>query len=156
GEAARSGERAANQLRRLERQLSNEGQDATGSSGSEVKLEAQQIAQEQHRIAGEAGRLGASTESSTADARRRLADDKDRLAARVDEMARKARELSAGNSGSGAKGLDEAVRSLEHEKISQRMRTTADALRRSPGRDAAGAEQDLARTLDQIAGQLNG
>jgi hypothetical protein len=156
GEAARSGERAANQLRRLERQLSNEGQDGTGSRGADVKLEAQQIAGEQHRIAGEAARLGSSTESSTADARRRLADDKDRLAARVDQMTRKAKELSTANSATDAKALDEAVGSLEHEKISQRMRTTADALRRSPGNEATAAEQDLARTLDQIAGQLNG
>jgi len=156
GEAARSGERAANQLRRLERQLSNDNQGATRSSGSEVKLEAQQIAQEQQRIAEGAARLGASTESSTADARRRLADEKDRLAARVDAVSRKAKELSTGTSRSDAQAFDEAVRSLEHDKISQRMRTTADALRRAPGKDAAGAEQDLARALDQIAGQLNG
>lgn len=156
GEAARSGERAANQLRRLERELSNDGQDSAGSGGAEIKLEAQQIAGEQHRIARDAARLGASTESSTADARRRLADDKDRLAARVDQMARKAKELRAANPKTDARVLDEAVRSLEHEKVAQRMRTTADALRRSPGKEAAGAEQDLARTLDQIAGQLNG
>ena len=74
----------------------------------------------------------------------------------MDELTRKAKEVSASNSRGDTKVLDDAVRSLEHDKISQRMRTTAEALRRSPGKDAAGAEQDLARTLDQIAGQLNG
>jgi hypothetical protein len=71
-------------------------------------------------------------------------------------MTRKAKELSTANSRTDARALDEAVRSLEHDRISQRMRTTADALRRSPGKDATGAEQDLARSLDQIAAQLNG
>jgi hypothetical protein len=157
GEAARSGERAANQLRRLERQLSNdEDRGAAGSGGSELKLEAQQIAQEQHRIAGEAARLGSSTESSTADARRRLADDKERLAARLDEVTRKAKELSPGPSRSDVRVFEEAARSLERDKVSQRMRTTADAMRRSPGSDGAGAEQDLARTLDQFAEKLGG
>ena len=155
GEAAQSGERAADQLRRLERQLSGDGQGAAGDQ-SDVRVEAQQIAQEQHRIASEADRLGSSAESTTADARRRLADDKERLAARVDEMARKAKELSTSPSRSDAKAFDEAVRSLERDKVAERMRRTADAMRRTPGRDAAAAEQDLARTLDQVAGKLGG
>jgi hypothetical protein len=162
GDAARSGERAAEQLRRLERQLANDTQ-ARGSTGSDVKLEAQQIAQEQRRIAQEAvrmdgnagnGRNGANADTAGADARRRLADDKDRLAARVDEMTRAAERGGQTGTGPDAKSLADAARSLQRDRIADRMRSTASELRHANGNNGSAAEQELARSLDQLAGKL--
>ncbi len=155
GEAARSGERAASQLRRLERQLAGNSQGTAAGTGSDVRLEAQQIAQEQHRIAGEAARLERNSDAgSTADARRRLADDKERLASRVDELAQTAERLARSQSAADGKALEEAARALQRDKVADRMRATAREMRQARGTPGRAAEQELARSLDQLAGKL--
>lgn len=154
GEAAQKGERALNQLRRLEGQLSADPSGSPSRARSDVKLEAQLIAQEQRRIAGEASRLERSSDGSSADARRRLADEKDRLASRVDEMTRKAEQLSQSASRTDAKAFAEATQSLKRDKIADRMRTGAREMRQAQGQTRGAAEQELAATLDQFASAL--
>jgi len=153
GDAARSGERAASQLRRLERQMQGDGQSQGGSAGrgEDLKVEAQQIAQEQHRIATEAGRLGRNgSGASVGDARKRLADEKDQLASRVDDLARGAEQASREPSASGSKPLADSARTLRTDRIADRMRGGARQLR--DGQAVSGAaEEDLARALDQVA-----
>jgi hypothetical protein len=155
GEAARNGERAVDQLRRLERELSNDSQGTPAAAGSDVKLEAQQIAQEQHRIASEAARLDRNPDAATtADARRRLAGDKERLATRVDELRRTAERAGQAGPSEDAKAFAEAARTLQRDKIADRMRSTANEMRQGPGGRGSSAEQELARNLDQLAGKL--
>jgi hypothetical protein len=152
-DAARSGERALGQLRRLEEQLSTQA-GASRGAGSDVKLEAQQIAQEQHRIASEASRLDRNADATTGDARRRLADDKERLASRVEEVARKAQRLAQSGTGADAKAFADAAQSLTRDKIADRMRAGAREMRQPQGTGRGAAEQQLAATLDRVAGQL--
>jgi len=154
GDAARSGERALGQLRRLEEQLSSQPGGASPGGGADVKLEAQQIAQEQHRIASEASRIDRNADAATADARRRLADDKERLAARVDEMSRKAERLGQAGAGADAKAFANAAQSLTRNKIADRMRAGAREMRQPQGTGRGSTEQDLAASLDQVAGTL--
>ncbi len=152
-DAARSGERALSQLRRLEEQLSGQA-GVSQSGGSDVKLEAQQIAQEQHRIASEASRLDRNPDATAGDARRRLADDKERLASRVDEMTRKAQRLAQSGTGADAKTFGDAAQSVTRDKIADRMRAGAREMRQPHGTGRGAAEQELAATLDRVAGQL--
>ena len=154
GDAARSGERALNHLRRLEDQLSALRPGASGSSASDLKLEAQQVAQEQQRIASEASRLDRNASGGTADARRRLADDKDRLASRVEEMTRKAEQMAQSGGATDSKAAADAAQSLKREKIADRMRSGAREMRQEQGTVRAGTEQELAATLEQLAGRL--
>jgi len=156
GGAAQNGQRAAEQLRRLERQVRDESAGAT--AGADVKLEAQQIAQEQRRIAAEADRLERNGGASAADARTRLADDKDRLAARVQDLIRSAQQASQTGKGPDARALNDAARDLQRERVSDRMRETAKEMRnQTPPPNGTGArEQELARTLDRIADKLGG
>jgi hypothetical protein len=156
GDAARNGERALNQLRRLEEQMSQQPAGASSTNGSDVKLEAQQISQEQRRIAGEALRLDRNSDASTADARRRLADDKERLASRVDEMARRIDQLAQSGGGRDSKAIGEAAQSLRRDKIADRMRAGAREMRQPSGGKHAAAEQELAATVEQLANKLGG
>jgi hypothetical protein len=152
--AAQNGQRAAEQLRRLERQV--RGPNVGASAGADVKLEAQQIAQEQGRIAAEANRLDRNAGASAADARKRLADEKDRLAERVQDVTRSALQASQSLKGSDATALGDAARDLQRERVSDRMRETAKAMRnQGAAPNGTGArEQELARTLEQIADKL--
>ena len=154
GDAARSGERALGQLRRLEEQLSTQTAGASSGGGSEIKLEAQQIAQEQHRIASEASRMDRNADATTGEARRRLADDKERLASRVEEMTRKAERLAQSGTGADAKALTDAAQALTRNKIADRMRAGAREMRQPQGTGRGAAEQELAAAMDQVAGKL--
>jgi hypothetical protein len=154
GGAAQNGQRAAEQLRRLERQL--RGENAGASAGADVKLEAQQIAQEQRRIAAEADRLQQNAGTSAADVGKRLADEKDRLAARVQDLTRSAQEASKGVKGPDGSALYDAARDLQRERVSDRMRETATEWRNqsAPTNGSGARERELARTLDRIADKL--
>jgi hypothetical protein len=115
-------------------------------------MEGQQIAQEQRRIAAEAERLDRSPGgAASADARKRLADEKVRLAHRVDELQR-----AVGRSGTGSKGQSDAL-ARELGAAGQRMRASAKEMRDTPPGQAGSAngEQELARSLERIAGQLD-
>ena len=154
--AARRGERAVEQLRRAEQQMRGESGDARQRAAADLQAEAQQIAQEQQRIAAEAGRLEKGGESNTEDARRRLAADKDRLADRVGALQREAEQLgqSAGK-GSEPTRAREAAAQLERDKIEARMRDGAEGMRKG-GPPSQGAEQQVARSLDQVVEKLGG
>jgi len=142
--AAGKGERAAEQLRSLERQGRAGGTDGKQQRAGELQLEAQQIADAQRRIAAETERLERGGTGNT-DAKRRMADNKVRLAGRVDELQRAAKQ----------EGQAEAARELERGQVGQKMRETAKQLRDgSP--PSSSAEQQIARTLDQVVEKLGG
>jgi hypothetical protein len=180
GSAADRGERAAAGLRRLEQQMRRDDPDAQQRAAGEVRLEAQQIADEQRRIASEAARLAKGTDQANADGWRRLSGEKDKLADRVDALQRTAEQFAGGSKppAPGSPGQASrpesqpasAARELARQQIAGRMRETARKMRDAAGADsasgrssrpaprqgAAEAEQQIARSLDQIVDQLGG
>jgi hypothetical protein len=169
--AAARADRAAAQLRRLEEQLRQDGPDGRHRAAGELRLEAQQIADEQRRIAGEAGRLEKGT--ADRDAWRRLAGEKEKLADRVDDLRRGAEQLAEGTRASGQDAAREqtsrAARELSDQRIADRMREAAKTMRDAtaaadgtrgaapaPKRGTADAEQQIARALDRVVDHLNG
>ena len=151
--AAENGARAAERLRHAEQQMRGGGGGTPQQTG-ELQMEAQQIAQEQRRIAAEAGRLEDSKGPAADEARRRLADEKERLAGRVEDLQRSAKKDRQAASTADA---------LERERIAERMRESAKAMRgggregqRGQQSSAASSEQEIARALDRALGKLGG
>jgi hypothetical protein len=142
--AAEKGERAAEQLRSLERQGRAGSSDGKQQRAGELQLEARQIAEAQRRIATETERLERGGTGNT-DSNRRMADEKERLARRVDELQRAAK----------LEGQAEAARELERGQVGQKMRETAKQLR-GGSLPSSSAEQQIARTLDQVVEKLGG
>jgi hypothetical protein len=136
--------------------MRGESGDARQRAAADLQAEAQQIAQEQQRITAEAGRLEKSGAGDTADARRRLAADKDRLADRVGALQREAQQLgeSAGKGAEQARARD-AAGQLQRDKVEARMREGADGMRKGET-PSQGAEQQVARSLDQVVEKLGG
>jgi hypothetical protein len=150
--AARSGSRAAEQLRRLESQTESGAAGSSERARSDLQMEGQQIAQEQRRIAAEAERLDRGPDGAArTDARTRLADEKERLAERIDALQR-----AVGRSGTGSKAQSDSL-ARELGAVGQRMRASAQEMRDRPaGQSGSGkGEQELARSLERIAGQLD-
>ncbi len=141
-------------------------------AAGELRLEAQQIADEQRRIAADAARLDKGT--SDRDAWRRLAGDKEQLADRVDDLQRAAEQLSGTSRGadqdSARQQTSRAARELNEQRIAGRMREGAKEMRDASAAPAPGgrggkpapkpgsaeAEQQIARALDRVIDQLNG
>ncbi len=157
--AAGAAERAAQQLRRLEQQMRG-GAAAGASADGDLRVQAQQIAEEQRRIAAEAARLEPGRGHAVAEASKRLAADKDRLAGRVDDLQRSAEAASRRNSGATDMAhAGDAARQLSQGRIGQRMREGAAGMRQGTSddrRSAAGAEEQLARDLDRVVDTLGG
>jgi hypothetical protein len=154
--AAQSGQRAAEQLRRVEGQMRGAGgADGRQRAAADLQSEAQQIAEEQRRIAAEAERMEKSGQGGDDDARRRLAADKDRLADRVDNLQREAARLGQQKGGDESSRAREAAGTLDKGKVGERMRDTAQQMR-DGARPSAGAEQQLASTLDRVVDTLGG
>jgi hypothetical protein len=175
--AAERAAQAAARLRSLERRMQQDSPEARERAAGELRLEAQQIADEQRRIASEASRLEKG-KGADVDAWRRLAGEKDALADRVDELKRSAERLSAAakqdqqssESTQAAAGAREAAREIDQQRIPSRMREGAKQMRPAPGaRDSAGrstqaglpkgvadAEQQVARALDHVVDRLGG
>ena len=158
--AQQSGQRAAEQLRRLEQQMRGASADARQRDAGELRSEAQQIAQEQRRIAAEADRLEKSGGAS-AETRQRLADEKDRLAARVEELRRSAAATKDTKDTKGTNGtkdtkdsVGEAAAEIQRQRISERMRESAQQTRNGSG--GAAADRQIAQALDQVVEKLGG
>lgn len=153
--AARSGQRASDELRKLEQRLRGTGADAAERAAADLQAEAQQVAQEQRRIAAEAERMEKGGEAAGTDARRRLAADKDRLADRVDNVRREAGRLAGARGVRPGSDPARAAGELEKQRVGERMREGARQLREgSP--PASGQEQQLAQALDRVVEALGG
>jgi hypothetical protein len=145
--------------------------DARQRAAGDLRLEAQQVADEQRRIAGEAARLERGTDGSDRDGWRRLSGDKDKLADRVDALQRTAEQLSKSETAPRAVDpVSAAAQELSRQQIADRMRDTARTMREAAAAEtaaargskpsspqgAAASEQQLARALEQIADGLDG
>ena len=155
GSAAERSAQAAEALRRLEQQMRSDSPEGRQRAQGELRMEAQQIANEQRRIASEAGRLERGTGAADADAWRRLAAEKDKLADRVDDLRKSAGQLAAGQKPSEGDQAATTARQLEQQRIAERMREGAKDMARTPGRDAAAREQQIARDLEQAVNRLH-
>jgi hypothetical protein len=183
GGAAASGERAAESLRQLERQVRGGTTDARQRAGGEAQLEAQQIADAQRRVAGEMARLEKEEQSArgaagargavpnaaddrTGDALRRLAAEKDKLAERVDQLQRTTRDLERETPGEAGAPFREAAQQLQGQQLGDRMRSSAQQIRDRASAGGRGqppqgptqssVEQQLARAMDGVVDKLGG
>jgi hypothetical protein len=165
--AAERGDRAAQALRRLERQVRGNGADARQRAAGELQLEAQQVAEGQRRVAAETARLEKDGGAGVPDALRRLSGEKEKLAERVDELQRRASELERETPGAPGARFRDAAQQLRSGRIGDRMRATAKEMRQeAAARQAAGgtpgakpasrapAEQQLSRALNEVVDSL--
>ncbi len=165
-QASNSGSRASERLRELERQMQGARPDDRRRALGDVQLETRQLADAQRRLANEADRTAKGTAGD--DARRRLAGDQERLAERAERLQEHVRQLASAGQGESTErsATNEASRDLERQKISERMRQSAESLRQPAGeqsgdqaapdgtRQAARQGEDLARALDRVADRL--
>ena len=161
--AGAKGTRALEGLRRLEALMERDLPEATRKAFGEAQLEARQIAEAQRRLASEAAGLERTRELAPErnpelnaelndEVRRQLAEQEERLARRVDDLEQALRGVAAQAGGEAAKRAGDAVRQLEREAVSRRMRETADGLRASQDRTGGrGTEKDAA-TREQASG----
>ena len=163
--AAASGAKAADALRQTEQRLRGGSTSALQRAAGDLRLEAQQVAEAQRRVAAEMSRLEKDGQGAGNGERlRRLAGEKDRLADRVDALERGARDLERQTPGPGGQAYRDAAQELQGQRIGERMRATADALRGRAGSpapantspSAAQTEQQLARALDGVVDRLAG
>ncbi|MDP1570286.1 MAG: hypothetical protein Q8L86_09800 [Vicinamibacterales bacterium] len=166
-EATARGGRALEELRRAEEALRNTRPDERRRTAGDLQLEAQQIAEAQRRLATEAGQQ-ANGEAGT-DARRRLAGEQDRLADRAGRLEDAVRQLGASTEAESRErqAVDDAAREIERQRVAERMRQSAEALRgagpsgeeasqagREAGREVARDGEGVARALDRVAERL--
>jgi Domain of unknown function (DUF4175) len=157
-QASSRGDRALQQLRRLEEQLQGSRPDERKRALGDLQLEARQLADAQRRIGNEASRTAGGAPGE--DARRRLAGDQERLADRTDRLGDAVRQL--GQSGTDVEpqerqATSEASRQLDQQQVAGRMRESAQAMRQDAAAQngsRAGQSEDLARALDKVAEQL--
>ena len=168
--AAARAERAAEQLRQMERRLQTGTAAGAQRANGDLRLEAQQLADAQRRIADESARLEKGEAGNggdagrggqgDADANRRLASEKNSLADRVDALERAARAMAQGKGApdEAMRAAGETATDLRRQKIGERMRASATDMRdgRGTARARAEAERQIARALDQAVSRLGG
>jgi hypothetical protein len=165
-QASNSGSRASERLRDLERRMQGARPDDRRRALGDVQLETRQLADAQRRLANEADRTAKGAAGD--DARRRLAGDQERLAERAERLQEHVQQLAKTGQGESAErsATSDAAQDFERQKIGERMRRSAEALRQTTGaqstepptgdgsRQAARQGDDLARALDRIADRL--
>ena len=187
-QASTRASRALDKLRELERQLQAGTPDGRRRALGDLQLEARQLADAERQIAEESRRAEAGDAGK--DTLRRLAGDQERLVDRLRRVqeglaqqgAQGARstttgsERAAGGAG-GAGGAGErdatrlqqaagdAARDLERQRLADRMRQSADAMRAAaeprarnetaPLRETSSSQEDIARALDRLADRLS-
>lgn len=155
-QASARGERASQQLRELEQQMQGARPDERRRAIGDLQMEARQLAEAERRLGNETNRT--SPGNAGADARRRLAAEQERLADRTDRLAESARKLAATpitTDGQDGQAISDAAGELAKQKLGERMRASAQAMRQAESTDAAAIKPDeLARALDRVAERL--
>ena len=155
-QASASGDQASQQLRKLEQQMQGSRPEERRRAIGDLQMEARQLAEAERRLGNEANSTGAGGPGE--DARRRLAAEQERLADRTDRLAESARRLAAtpaGPDGKARQAMADAARELQQQKLGERMRVSADAIRKSDSTEAAALNPgEFARALDKAAERL--
>ncbi|MDQ3214032.1 MAG: hypothetical protein M3Q85_15245, partial [Acidobacteriota bacterium] len=154
--AARSGARAAEQLRRFEARARGDSTLSGERAAAEHELEARQIAQEQRRIAAETRRLAEQGGSGASGGGKRLAAEKIDLAERVEALGRGIEQAREGAHPRPSTGEPRVELTAALESIARRMRESAARLRDEATMHAGAAlgEQELARATERVTRQL--
>ncbi len=158
-EASARGNRAAERLRDLEQRMRGAQPDDRRRALGEMQLESRQLADAQRRLADEAGARGTGDQ---ADRSRRRAAEQERLAERTERLEQGVRQLAGATQGTDPRernALEGAVREIEEQRPSQRMRAAARAavaggLQASGSKDAKTDGENIARALDRVADRL--
>ncbi len=174
--ASENAERALERLRQAEQGLRGSTADDRRRQLGDLQLEARQLADAERRVAEEMQHAEASPGGS--DGRRQTAADQDRLAGRAERLQRQLQELSAQADASPERdAAARAARDLESQRVAERMRQAARAVRDGAGGEksaattttpkgatptagtptpAAGKDgQEIARALDDVAARLD-
>ncbi len=165
-QASESGNRASQRLRDLEKQMQASRPDDRRRALGDLQLETRQLADSQRRLANEASRTANGKPGD--DARRRLAGDQERLAERAARLQDHVNRLARSGQGDAREktATTEAAREIDRQKLAERMRESAESLRKpsedgqpqestpDASRQAARQGEDLARALDRIADRL--
>ena len=158
-QASARGSKVGEQLRGLEQRMQGARPEERRRAMGDLQLEAQQIADAERRLGNEASRTAAGGAGD--DARRKLAAEQERLADRTERLGESVRQLSQSGEGDERQAMAEAGREIDQQRIAERMRESAQSMRKS---DAASAKasagrpdqspEELARALDQVAERL--
>ena len=152
-QAAQNGDRAAERLRDLERQMQTSRPDDRRRALGDLQMETRQLAEQQRRLANESTRSGRG--QSGDDARRRLAGEQERLAERAERLEQQVSRLARGEQGEAdeRRATDDAAQELARQNLAERMRQSAEAIREgSASRD--GQQREIADALDAVAERL--
>ena len=146
-QASARGERASQQLKKLVQQMQGSRPDERRRAIGDLQMEARQLAEAERRLGNEASRAGAGRAGE--DARRRLAADQERLAERTDRLQESARQMAASpiqTDGKDWQAMSDASQEIAKQKLGERMRQSAQAMRESgPSEAAALNPEQLAR-----------
>ncbi len=154
-QASERGDRALQQLRSLEQQLQGARPDERRRALGDLQMEARQLADAERRLGNEAGRTtpGQAGEG----ARRRLAAEQERLADRARRLGESVKQVgrSVDAEGGERRAVEAAATEMERQRIAERMRQAAEAMRQgtSPGA-AEDRPEEMARALDKVAERL--
>ena len=152
-QASARGSKAGEQLRGLEQRMQGARPEERRRATGDLRLEAQQIADAERRLGNEASRTSAGAAGE--DARRKLAAEQERLADRAQRLGESVRQLAEKGEADERQAMSEAGREIDKQRIAERMRDSAQAMRQGGGQEKAGASADeLARALDQVAERL--
>jgi hypothetical protein len=187
GQASARGNRALEKLRELERQLESSRPDDRRRALGEMQLEARQLADAERQIASELSK--APQGEAGKDTVRKLAGEQDRLADRAAKLGDGLKQQAASKGTDGAAGsttgpkngggqstgqtqaaAGDVAKDLERQRLSERMRQTADAMRAAAedpkgrgntapkstddARALAASQQELAKALEKAADKL--
>ncbi len=151
-QASARGERAAERLRELERQVQTATPNDRHRALGDLQLETRQLADAQRRLTSEASKTGDGQGGQ--DARRRLAGEQERLADRAERLQENVKRMAKSGQGDAAErqATGDAARELERQQLDDRMRKAAEGLRNN--QNGARQGEDVARALDEIAQRL--
>jgi hypothetical protein len=152
-QASARGSQAAEQMRGLEQRMQGARPEERKRAMGDLQLEAQQLADAERRLGNESSRTASGGAGD--DARRKLAAEQERLADRAQRLGESVRELAQSGNSDERQSITEAGREIEKQRLSERMREAAQAMREGGGEQkAAASAQELARALDQVAERL--
>ena len=172
-EGGSSAGRALDKLRDLEKRMRPFGPDERRRALGDMQLEARQLADRQRQLASDLARLDKNEAGK--DSMRRLAGEQDQLLERARRLEDRLKQLAVapdrGNPDRNAQAASEAAREFERQRLSERMRQSAEVLRAASGvsdngvrvpaasgdpRAQAAIQQDVAKELDRLAERLAG
>ncbi len=167
-QASARGSKAGEQLRGLEQRMQGSRPEERRRAMGDLQLEARQIAEAERRIGNEASRTAAGAAGE--DARRRLAGEQERLANRAQRLGESVKELAKSGEADERQAMSEAGREIDQQKLADRMRESAQAMRKGGGNEqstaaegsdpkAAGttpgtSPEEIARAMDKVAERL--